>query len=134
MNFEITPTEAETLIAKYDAIEHAHIRRSNYLERKAFSPVTHLRSNDPTRVTYADEIGFHVDGMGWGTAERVMATRLKGMTELEFTLFKKISSEVLALTTKLGCPTVPFGSLLRHIINFCPIWIAFWKLAPAQDT
>ena len=84
---------------------------------EANCPVTFQLSGYPSSVSSNDQLWRYVDAMHELGEEKCFEKELKGLTDKEFSLFKKISEVVFQLTKNLYCkPIIPKGALLRAFV------------------
>lgn len=104
-----------SFIEVYNECEKSAIANSTFIERKIFSPVTHVSENDPTRIASISELPYFVCTMQDGRAEDTTNYLLNGLTEEEFRLVGDILKKVLDISSTWGLKTAPHSSLLRHL-------------------
>ena len=64
-------------------------RKSFHTERLIFSPVFHLKANDPTIISSKDELPYFACTQQDGRAKETVDFILKGLTKHEFEILKR---------------------------------------------
>ena len=111
--------EVESIISLYDKNDRESSEFSSFIIKKIFSPITHIKQNDPVDVKSKNELLSFVDTMHDNRFNQTFKL-LNGLSNEEFDKYSTILKNSYEITNFINNEeiNVPSSSLIRHLYQF----------------
>ena len=111
--------EVESIISLYNKNDRESSEFSSFIIKKIFSPITHIKQNDPVDVKTKNELLSFVDTMHDNRFDQTFRL-LNGLSSDEFDKYSAILKNSFEITNFINNKeiNIPSSSLIRHLYQF----------------